>query len=65
VTGKLVVDACADHAAGRPVWWLPTLEEAESVLSPRLAEGDVVVTLGAGDVDLLAERLAAGLNGAR
>ena len=23
VTGKLVADAAADHAGGRPVWWLP------------------------------------------
>ena len=61
VSGKLVADSCADHAGGRPVWWLPTLAEAESVLAGQLSEGDVVVTLGAGDVDQLAERLAAGL----
>jgi UDP-N-acetylmuramate--L-alanine ligase/undecaprenyldiphospho-muramoylpentapeptide beta-N-acetylglucosaminyltransferase len=63
VTGKLVADACADYAEGRPVWWLPTLEEAETVLARRLADGDVVVTLGAGDVDRLADRLAARLDG--
>jgi UDP-N-acetylmuramate--alanine ligase len=63
VTGKLVADACADYAAGRPVWWLPTLDEAEAVLAGRLTEGDLVVTLGAGDVDRLADRLAARLNG--
>jgi UDP-N-acetylmuramate--alanine ligase len=61
VTGKLVADACADRAGGRPVWWLPTLEEAQAVLSGTLGEGDVVVTLGAGDVDQLAGRLVAGL----
>jgi UDP-N-acetylmuramate--alanine ligase len=63
VSGKLVADACADYAGGRPVWWLPTLDEAESVLAHQLADGDVVVTLGAGDVDRLADRLAAGLHG--
>lgn len=63
VTGKLVADACADEASGRPVWWLPTLDEAETVLAGRLTEGDLVVTLGAGDVDRLAERLAARLDG--
>ena len=62
VTGKLVAEACADRAAGRPVWWLPTLDEAEAVLAGKLAEGDVVVTLGAGDVDQLAERLVADLS---
>ena len=37
---------------GRPVWWLPTLAEASGVLG--IAEpGDLVVTLGAGDVDRL------------
>jgi UDP-N-acetylmuramate--alanine ligase len=61
VTGKLVADACADRAGGRAVWWLPTLEEAQAVLSRALGEGDVVVTLGAGDVDQLAGRLVAGL----
>jgi UDP-N-acetylmuramate--alanine ligase len=63
VTGKLVADACADHSDGRPVWWLPTLDEAESVLARRLTEGDLVVTLGAGDVDRLAKRLAERLDG--
>jgi UDP-N-acetylmuramate--alanine ligase len=63
VSGKLVADACADHAQGRPVWWLPTLDEAEAVLARGLAEGDLVITLGAGDVDRLAERLAERLNG--
>jgi UDP-N-acetylmuramate--alanine ligase len=62
VTGKLVAEACADRAAGRPVWWLPSLDEAEAVLAGKLADGDVVVTLGAGDVDQLAERLVADLS---
>jgi UDP-N-acetylmuramate--alanine ligase len=64
VTGKLVAEACADNAGGRQVWWLPTLEEAESVLAHALTEGDVVVTLGAGDVDKLAGRLARSLGAA-
>jgi UDP-N-acetylmuramate--alanine ligase len=65
VSGKLVADACADAAGGRPVWWLPTLEEAESVIAGQLAEGDLVVTLGAGDIERLAERLAERLDGSR
>jgi UDP-N-acetylmuramate--alanine ligase len=60
VSGKLVADAAADFAGGRPVWWLPTIEEAENVLAGMLGRGDVVVTLGAGDVDRLAEQLARG-----
>ena len=63
VTGKLVAESSADYAPGREVWWLPTLEEADAMLSPRLSAGDLVVTLGAGDVDRLAERLVADLDG--
>src|SRR5205085_5472081 len=28
VTGKLVADATADRAGGRPVWWLPRIDDA-------------------------------------
>jgi UDP-N-acetylmuramate--alanine ligase len=61
VSGKLVADACAEAAHGRPVWWLPTLDEVAAVLPGHLEQGDLLVTLGAGDVDTLAERIAAGL----
>jgi UDP-N-acetylmuramate--alanine ligase len=59
VSGLLVAQAAADAARGRPVWWLPTLDEAEQRLREQLREGDVLVTLGAGDVDELARRLTA------
>ena len=55
--------ATADLAGGREVWWLPTGEEATDVLVGRVEEGDVVVTLGAGDVDLVAEALVERLGG--
>ena len=58
VTGKLVADAAADRAGGRPVWWLPTIDEAAPCLRRRLGEGDLLVTLGAGDVDRSAAALA-------
>jgi UDP-N-acetylmuramate--alanine ligase len=57
VGGELVARSAADHAGGREVWWLPTRDEAVGVLAGRLAAGDVVVTLGAGDVDAVAEDL--------
>jgi UDP-N-acetylmuramate--alanine ligase len=57
VSGLLVAQATADAAGGRPVWWLPTLGEAERRLREELREGDVLVTLGAGNVDELAGRL--------
>jgi len=42
----------------RPVWWLPQLDEAEKQLRSELGEGDLLVTIGAGNVDELAVRLA-------
>jgi UDP-N-acetylmuramate--alanine ligase len=57
VTGKLVADSTADQAGGREVWWLPRLEDAERMLSRHLGEGDLLLTLGAGDVDRLARAL--------
>ena len=65
VDGAMVARAAADSAAGREVWWLPTHEEAVGVLSGRLHAGDVVVTLGAGDVDRVAADLLARLDGDR
>jgi UDP-N-acetylmuramate--alanine ligase len=61
VSGALVARSAADHAGGREVWWLPTQSEVTSVLSSRLHEGDLVVTLGAGDVDQVGTELLAGL----
>jgi UDP-N-acetylmuramate--alanine ligase len=57
VSGLLVAGAAADAAGGRPVWWLPSTDDAEAMLSAELREGDLLVTLGAGDVDRLAARL--------
>jgi UDP-N-acetylmuramate--alanine ligase len=59
VTGLLVAGAAADAAGGRPVWWLPGMDDAERMLRGELREGDLLVTLGAGDVDWLARRLVA------
>jgi UDP-N-acetylmuramate--alanine ligase len=57
VSGYLVATATADAAHGRPVYWLPKLDDAERLLSAELREGDVLLTLGAGNVDELARRL--------
>jgi UDP-N-acetylmuramate--alanine ligase len=59
VGGLLVAGAAADAAGGRPVWWLPRMEDAERMLRAELGEGDLLVTLGAGDVDRLARMLVA------
>ncbi len=57
VSGLAVARAAADHAEGRPVLWLGDVATAERVLAPRLGEGDLLVTIGAGDVYELADKL--------
>ena len=57
VSGYLVAEAAADAAGGRPVWWLPTLDDAERNLRTELAGGDLLLTIGAGNVDELAKTL--------
>jgi UDP-N-acetylmuramate--alanine ligase len=59
VTGRLVAAAAADAAGGRRVAWLPGFDEAEAFLRAELREGDVLLTLGAGDVDSVGRRLLA------
>jgi UDP-N-acetylmuramate--alanine ligase len=60
VSGLMVAEAAADHAGGRRVWWLPTADAAAQALRPRLGEGDLLVTIGAGDIHRLAEALVDG-----
>jgi UDP-N-acetylmuramate--alanine ligase len=57
VSGLLVAGAAADAAGGRPVWWLPQMADAARMLRSELREGDLLLTLGAGDVDRLAKEL--------
>jgi UDP-N-acetylmuramate--alanine ligase len=59
VSGLTVARAVADAAPGRPVWWTPTLDDAARLLAERLRPDDVLLTLGAGDIDGLATRLTA------
>ena len=58
VSGIEVATAAAQRSGGRPVWWLVDAERAEVALAPELRDGDVLVTIGAGDIFELAERLA-------
>jgi UDP-N-acetylmuramate--alanine ligase len=59
VTGWLVAAATADASRGRPVYWTPRHEDAERLLGSILREGDLLLTLGAGDVDRVAHALVA------
>jgi UDP-N-acetylmuramate--alanine ligase len=60
VSGLMVAAEAADRAGGAPVWWLPTAEQAAAALGPRLREGDLLITIGAGDIHKLAETLVDG-----
>ncbi|MEA2428606.1 MAG: UDP-N-acetylmuramate--alanine ligase [Thermoleophilaceae bacterium] len=57
VSGVMVARAAADAGRGRRVYWTPTQDDAARLLESILGPGDVLLTLGAGDVDRLAERL--------
>jgi UDP-N-acetylmuramate--alanine ligase len=58
VTGEMVVEAARERGH-RNVVYCPRWSEAPALLQSEVHEGDVVVTLGAGDVYKLAHRLAA------
>lgn len=49
VTGKLIADAAADYGH-KNVLWCPSLQDALHTLSSTTKPGDLVVTMGAGDV---------------
>jgi UDP-N-acetylmuramate--alanine ligase len=49
VTGKLIIDALSDR--GVLAAWTPTVEEGAARLDRRARDGDVLLVLGAGDVD--------------
>jgi len=60
VSGWLIAEATADAAAGRPTLWMPHRDAAESVLRDLAGDGDLVVVMGAGDIDELGRRLVGG-----
>ena len=57
VSGLDVARAAADRAGGRPVLWLRDVATAERALARRLRPGDLLVTIGAGNIHELAEAL--------
>ncbi len=59
VSGLAIAEATADAAAGRPTYWLPDGERAVAIVAALAAAGDLVVVMGAGDVDRLGRALVA------
>jgi UDP-N-acetylmuramate--alanine ligase len=62
VTGRLIVEELARLRPGMRIGWAPSLEDAAGIVAGWARPGDVVLTLGAGDVDraapLILEALA-------
>ena len=61
VSGKLVVDRLSEARPGMRVGWAPELSDAAALVASFARPGDLVLTIGAGDVDsalpLIEERL--------
>jgi len=57
-----VADRLAELRPGMPVGWAPRLEDAAALVAGQARPGDLILTVGAGDVDragpLVLERLA-------
>jgi UDP-N-acetylmuramate--alanine ligase len=60
VSGLQVAEATAERIGGKRVWWLPTADSAQTALASRLGPGDILVTIGAGDIFKLGEALVSG-----
>ena len=59
VTGRLVAEAVS--AAGGRVDYIPSIRDVAAAIRPELEEGDVVLLLGAGDVNSVADDIAAAM----
>jgi UDP-N-acetylmuramate--alanine ligase len=57
VTAKLVVDAVSERRPGMPLAYMPALEDAAGYLRRRMRQGDLVLTVGAGDVRCVGDML--------
>lgn len=61
VTGRLVAEAVT--AAGGDVRYIPSIHSVADAIAGELQDGDVVLLLGAGDVNSIADEIAAALGG--
>jgi UDP-N-acetylmuramate--alanine ligase len=62
VSGKLVVDGLSERRPGMTIGWTPSVEDGARFVASRARGGDVVATIGAGDVDRAAELVLAHLS---
>ncbi len=57
ITGELIANAVREAGSGIEVRYAPTLDEAVALLEQELRAGDLCLTLGAGDITTLPDRL--------
>jgi UDP-N-acetylmuramate--alanine ligase len=62
LTGRLVADAAGELRPGMPLGWAPDLEDAARLTAAWARPGDLVLTIGAGDVDRAAARILESLH---
>lgn len=55
VTGKLLVDALTEVAPGKRVVYLPHRSDVVPFLVSEVRRGDLVLTLGAGDITMVGD----------
>ena len=55
VSGKLVVDALVESAPGKRAVYLPRRSEVAPFLAREVRSGDLVLTLGAGDITMVGD----------
>ena len=65
VNGKTVLDALLDFDARQQLAWMPHRREVVPYLAAKAQDGDLVVTMGAGDVTSIGPELVASLDAAR
>jgi UDP-N-acetylmuramate--alanine ligase len=53
VTGKAIVDRLTEIRPGMPIGWAPTLDVAAVLAAETARAGDLVLTLGAGDIETI------------
>ena len=63
VNGKLIVDAICETRYHPDVYYIPQRDDIPRVLRDVSGRGDVVLTLGAGDISTAGEELLALLEG--
>jgi UDP-N-acetylmuramate--alanine ligase len=62
VTGKLVVDALVEAAPGKRAIYLPRRSDVAPFLAQEVRFGDLILTLGAGDITMVGEETLARLD---